>query len=135
RPRDGASAPTRAAAAGSSPGRAFTVPRRWEARRTGARVVVRAPGRGAPPIRDHVLGPDGTPWEEPPVPAFRIWPVAKCVDSIIRLIVKRRKQALLPWFVGPLLNLDRVLGSWIGDRVLTRCVPPLPGPTKATQRE
>jgi hypothetical protein len=76
------------------------------------------------PLRSNVLGPDGRPWAEPPPPPFRIWPLEKCVDRLVRLIVKRRAEALLPWFAGPLLTLDHLLGSWLGNLILTRKFPP-----------
>jgi hypothetical protein len=50
--------------------------------------------------------------------------VEKCVDRIVRLIVKRRRQALLPGVAGPLFTLDRIFGSWIGDRILAAKFPP-----------
>jgi hypothetical protein len=50
--------------------------------------------------------------------------VEKCVDRVVRLIVRRRKQAMLPWFTGPLLALDQCLGNWIGDTVLAAKFPP-----------
>ena len=40
------------------------------------------------------------------------------------LIVKRRKQALLPAIVGPLLWLDQSVGCLIGDAVLRAKFPP-----------
>lgn len=97
---------------------------RLELARDGVHVGVVAPGFVDTPLREHVLGPDGKPWPQPPAPPFRIWPVEKCVDRVVRLIVKRRKQALLPWFIGPLLALDHLVGCWIGDFVLQRRFPP-----------
>jgi NAD(P)-dependent dehydrogenase (short-subunit alcohol dehydrogenase family) len=91
--------------------------------RDGVHVGVVSPAFVDTPLRVNVLGADGKPWPEPP-PPFRIWPVEKCVDRIIRLIVRRRRQVLLPWFAGPLLNLDRLLGSWIGNFLLARKFPP-----------
>ena len=70
-----------------------------------------------------MLAADGKPWPEPPPPPFRVWPVAKVVDRIVRLIVKRRREALLPWFAGPLLLLDKLLGNWLGDAILKRRFP------------
>ena len=52
------------------------------------------------------------------------WPVAAVVDKVMRLIVKRRREVLVPWLAGPLLLLDKLLGSWIGDRILKRKFPP-----------
>jgi NAD(P)-dependent dehydrogenase (short-subunit alcohol dehydrogenase family) len=97
---------------------------RLELKRAGVHVGIVSPGFVDTPLRENVLSPDGTPWKEPPPPPFRIWPVEKCVDRIIRLIVKRRAQALLPAFCGPLLALDGVLGRWIGDMILTWGFPP-----------
>jgi NAD(P)-dependent dehydrogenase (short-subunit alcohol dehydrogenase family) len=87
-------------------------------------VGVLAPAYVDTPLRDNVLGPDGKPWPEQPAPPFRIWPVEKCVDRLIRLIVRRRAEELLPGFTGPLLTLDRVLGSWIGNALLRYNYPP-----------
>jgi len=86
----------------------------------GIHVGIVSPGFVDTPLRERVLGPDGQPWEKPPPPPFRIWPVEKCVDRIINLIVKRKAQALLPGFVGPLLALDEALNGWLGDRFLAR---------------
>jgi NAD(P)-dependent dehydrogenase (short-subunit alcohol dehydrogenase family) len=97
---------------------------RLELRPDGVHVGVVSPGFVDTPLRERVLGPDGQPWATPPDPPFRIWPVEKCVDRVVRLIVKRRKQALLPAFVGPLLWLDQAVGSWIGDAVLRAKFPP-----------
>jgi NAD(P)-dependent dehydrogenase (short-subunit alcohol dehydrogenase family) len=92
--------------------------------RDGVHVGVVAPGFVDTPLRQRVLGPDGKPWPKQPQPPFRIWPVEKCVDRVIRLLVKRRSQALLPAFVGPVLWLDQILYCWIGDEVLKRKFPP-----------
>ena len=43
----------------------------------------------------------------------------------MKLIVKRRAEALLPAFTGPLLVLDKVLGSRIGDALLANFPPEL----------
>lgn len=97
---------------------------RLELARDGVHVGVVSPGFVDTPLRDHVIGPDGKPWPEPPPPPFRIWPVDKCVDRIVQLIARRRKQALLPWFIGPLLAVDQLLGEHIGDRILAWKFPP-----------
>jgi NAD(P)-dependent dehydrogenase (short-subunit alcohol dehydrogenase family) len=81
----------------------------------GIHVGVVSPGFVDTPLRERVLGPDGRPWARPPAPPFRVWPVEKCVDRVVRLIVKRKPQALLPWFVGPLLALDEAAGGRLGD--------------------
>ena len=95
-----------------------------ELARDGVHVGVVSPAFVDTPLRSNVLGPDGKPWAVPPPPPFRVWPVEKCVDRILRLIVKRKRQALMPWFTGPLLVIDEILGRVIGDRILTRRFPP-----------
>jgi NAD(P)-dependent dehydrogenase (short-subunit alcohol dehydrogenase family) len=97
---------------------------RVELRRDGVHVGVVSPGFVDTPLRNHVIGADGKPWPEPPPPPFRIWPVQKCVDRIVRLIVRRRPEALLPGFTGPLLGLEHFLGPSLGDAILARQFPP-----------
>lgn len=96
---------------------------RLELRRDGVHVGVVSPGFVDTPLRERVLGTDGRPWAKPPDPPFRIWPVDKCVDRVVRLILRRRRKALLPAFTGPLLALDHLLGDWIGDRIVERAFP------------
>jgi NAD(P)-dependent dehydrogenase (short-subunit alcohol dehydrogenase family) len=107
-----------------------------ELARDGVHVGVVSPAFVDTPLRVNVLGPNGQPWPEPPPPPFRIWPVQKCVDRIVRLIVKRRRQALMPWFTGPLLILDEMLGRNIGNRILARSFPPdtTPAPAHPAER-
>jgi NAD(P)-dependent dehydrogenase (short-subunit alcohol dehydrogenase family) len=95
-----------------------------ELARDGVHVGVVSPAFVDTPLRDNVLGADGKPWPIPPPPPFRVWPVERCVDRIIRLIVKRRRQTLMPWFTGPLLGLDDMLGRGIGNRILLWKFPP-----------
>jgi NAD(P)-dependent dehydrogenase (short-subunit alcohol dehydrogenase family) len=97
---------------------------RLELKRDGVHVGVVYPGFVDTPLRENVLRPDGRTWPEPPAPPFRIWPVEKCVDRILRLIVKRRAQALLPAFTGPLLTLDDMMRRHLGDWILARQFPP-----------
>jgi len=99
---------------------------RLEVASDGVHVGVVSPAFVDTPLRSNVLAADGKPWSEPPPPPFRVWPVAKVVDRIMRLIIKRRREALLPWFTGPLLQLDKLLGGWIGDEILKRKFPPEP---------
>jgi NAD(P)-dependent dehydrogenase (short-subunit alcohol dehydrogenase family) len=97
---------------------------RLELSRDGVHVGVVAPGFVDTPLRERVLGPDGNPWPQPPPPPFRVWPVDKCARRIVRLIVRRQAEALIPWITGPLLALDRTLGGWLGDLILKRKFPP-----------
>jgi hypothetical protein len=46
------------------------------------------------------------------------------VDRVLKLLVKRQKEALLPWFIGPLLHLDQGAGGVVGDFVLRNRFPP-----------
>jgi dehydrogenase/reductase SDR family protein 7B len=78
-------------------------------------VGVVSPGFVATPLRQRVLDARGQPWPTPPSPPFRIWPVEKCVERIIRLLVKRKPRALLPAFVIPFLALDEITGGRLGD--------------------
>lgn len=97
---------------------------RVELKSDGVHVGVVSPGFVDTPLRHRVIGPNGEVWSQPPDPPFRVWPVEKCVDRVIRLLVKRRRQALLPAFSGPMLQVDDVLGQRIGDWILGRCFPP-----------
>ncbi len=97
---------------------------RLELARDGVHVGVVSPAFVATPLRVNVLGPDGKPYDVPPPPPFRVWPVETCVDRIVRLLVKRQRQTLMPWFTGPLMVIDEMLGRAIGDRLLMRRFPP-----------
>ncbi len=94
----------------------------------GVHVGVVSPGHVDTALRDRVLGPDGNPYATPPPAPFRVWPVEKCVDRIIQLIVERRPELLLPGFVRPLLAVDDLIGPWLGDRWLTRRIARAPLP-------
>ncbi len=91
---------------------------RFELAPHGIHVGVVSPGFVDTPLRENVLGPDGRPWEKPPPPPFRVWPVEKCVNRIVRVLRKRRSQALLPGYIAPLLALDHLVGNWIGNWIL-----------------
>jgi NAD(P)-dependent dehydrogenase (short-subunit alcohol dehydrogenase family) len=93
---------------------------RLELRAEGVHVGVVSPGFVDTPLRFRVLGPDGRPWPAPPPHPFRVWSVERCVDRIQHVLLRRRREALLPWFVGPLLALEQVVGGWLGDLYLGR---------------
>lgn len=81
----------------------------------GVHVGIVAPGFVDTPLRERVLGPHGQPWlDQPPLP-FRLWPVDRCVDCIVQVLQKRKAEVLLPPFVRPLLALEEVVGTWLGD--------------------
>jgi NAD(P)-dependent dehydrogenase (short-subunit alcohol dehydrogenase family) len=94
----------------------------------GVHVGVVSPGHVDTAARERVLGPDGNPYATPPPAPFRVWPVEKCVDRIVQLIVERRAEILLPGIVRPLLAVDDILGPWLGDRWLTRRMARAPLP-------
>ena len=85
---------------------------RVELASAGVHVGILAPAFVDTPLREAVLGADGKPLAAPS--DFRLWPVEKCVDSLIRLIVRRQRQATLPWFIGPVLALDDLTNGWAG---------------------
>ncbi len=95
-----------------------------ELKREGVHVGVVAPGFVETPILQKVLGPNGEPWDQPPPLPFRKHSVEKCVDCVLTCILKRRREVLLPWSVGPLFLLDRLFGSQIGDATLRSKFPP-----------
>jgi NAD(P)-dependent dehydrogenase (short-subunit alcohol dehydrogenase family) len=93
---------------------------RQELAADGVHVGLLAPGFVDTPLRDKVLGPDGQTWDSPPALPFRLWPLEKCVDRLVRLVARRQNEALLPAFVRPLLALDLLLAGRLGDRILSR---------------
>jgi dehydrogenase/reductase SDR family member 7B len=97
---------------------------RLEVEPLGVHVGLVSPAFVDTPLRANVLAADGQPWAEPPRPPFRVRPVEKVVDRIVRLIVRRRREALIPWLAGPLLIVDKLLGGSLGDRILQRRFPP-----------
>lgn len=90
----------------------------------GVHVGVVSPGFVDTPLRQRVLDSKGRTWPTPPTPPFRIWPVEKCVDRVVQLIVKRKPQALLRAFLRPLLAFDEISGGRLGDWYLGRKFDP-----------
>src|SRR5262249_46163033 len=100
----------------------------------GVHVGVVSPGHVATPLRERVLGPDGRPWPAPPATPFRVWPVEKIADRLVRLILRRKAEALVPGVVGPLLALEAIIGPWLGDRVIGRRFRRYPLPEAGGER-
>ncbi|MGL4552035.1 MAG: SDR family NAD(P)-dependent oxidoreductase, partial [Gemmataceae bacterium] len=96
----------------------------------GVHVGIIAPGHVDTPLRARVLGPAGHPWPTPPPAPFRVWPLGLLVEKVVRLIESRSAEVLLPGFVGPLLALDHLVGTWLGDRWLSRRVANAPLPER-----
>ncbi len=89
---------------------------RLELAADGVHVGVVSPGFVDTPLRQRVLDGSGRTWPTPPTPPFRIWPVEKCVDRIIRLIIKRKAQALVARpFITLAVALDELTGGRLGD--------------------
>jgi NAD(P)-dependent dehydrogenase (short-subunit alcohol dehydrogenase family) len=88
---------------------------RLELAADGVHVGVVSPGFVNTPLRERVLDSSGRLWQTPPVPPLRVWPVEKCVDRLMNLLLKRKSEALLPGFVRPLLALDEMTGGRLGD--------------------
>ncbi len=105
---------------------------RMELSHDGVHVGVFSPGFVATPLREKVLGPDGQVYTSPPALPFRLWPLERCVDRLVRLILRRQNEALLPGYVAPLLALEQLFGGGVADRLLLRrfqaCNPPDPLP-------
>jgi NAD(P)-dependent dehydrogenase (short-subunit alcohol dehydrogenase family) len=94
----------------------------------GIHVGIFSPGHVATPLRERVWRGDGLHWAIAPPQPFRIWPVEKCVDGIVKLLRRRRREVLLPRFVGFLLGLDRLIGPWLGDWIIGRQFRKVPLP-------
>jgi NAD(P)-dependent dehydrogenase (short-subunit alcohol dehydrogenase family) len=86
----------------------------------GVHVGIFASGFVDTPLRERVLGPDGNPLPTSPILPFRVWPLEKVVDALVRQIVQRKREVLFPRFVRPLLALDTLVGGKLGDRYLMR---------------
>jgi NAD(P)-dependent dehydrogenase (short-subunit alcohol dehydrogenase family) len=98
---------------------------RLELKREGVHVGVVSPGFVDTPLRNRVLNRRGETWDQPPPLPFRLWPTERIVDLTVRLIARRRAQAVLPWYIKQLSLLDRLIGSWIGNWLLRRRFPPV----------
>ena len=86
----------------------------------GVNVGVVSPGFVDTPLRQRVLGPDGHPWKSPPPPPFRVWPVEKCVDCIMKVLLQRRWQGAVAVVRRSAPRSGSGVGGWLGDRYLGR---------------
>jgi NAD(P)-dependent dehydrogenase (short-subunit alcohol dehydrogenase family) len=107
---------------------------RQELKPAGVHVGILSPGHVETPLRHRVRGPDGNPWPAPPPTPFRVWPLSACVERIERLLLLRKAEEVLPAFVPPMLALEQLAGSWLGDRLIARRfakapLPLTPGPS------
>jgi NAD(P)-dependent dehydrogenase (short-subunit alcohol dehydrogenase family) len=93
---------------------------RMELAADGVHVGVLAPGFVDTPLRENVIGPDGRRYDRAPGLPFRLWPLDRCIDRLVRLLVRRQHEALLPGFVRPLLAFEQLLGGALGDGLLIR---------------
>lgn len=95
-----------------------------ELKREGVHVGIVSPGYIETPILAKVLRPDGKPWDPPPPLPYRALPVERCVDTILNVIRRRRREGVLPWWQQLFFLLDRLFGFVISDRVLLRTFTP-----------
>lgn len=86
----------------------------------GVHVGIFASGFVDTPLRERVLGPDGNPLPTSPILPFRVWPLDRVVDALVRQIVQRKREVLFPRYVRPLLAFDTLIGGKLGDRYLMR---------------
>ncbi|MSR31392.1 MAG: SDR family oxidoreductase [Gemmataceae bacterium] len=93
---------------------------RMEVALLGIHVGVVSTGFVDTPLRNQVLGGNGSVLPDSTKLPFRLWPLETCVKMTINLIEKRKREALLPWFVRPLFAFDVATGGKLGDRYLGR---------------
>ncbi len=91
---------------------------RLEVARKGVHIGIVATGFVDTPLRNQVLGGDGEILKTAPALPFRLWPLEKCVNMVIDLMLKRKREALLPWFMRALFTIDVMNNGKMGDRFL-----------------
>jgi len=96
---------------------------RLELEPEGVHVGLVSPAFVDTPLRSNVLAADGKPWPEPPQPPFRVRPVGKVVDRIVRLLVRRQREALIPGWRGRCWSWTSS-SALARDRILRRRFPP-----------
>ena len=91
---------------------------RMEVDRDGVHIGVISTGFIDTPLRQRILGGDGKVLTKTPVLPFRLWPLEKCIAVVMKVILKRQRDAIFPGFVRPLLGFDPINFGRMGDRYL-----------------
>lgn len=91
---------------------------RMEVDRDGVHIGVISTGFIDTPLRQRILGGDGKVLDKTPVLPFRLWPLEKCIEVVMKVIVKRQRDAIFPGFIRPLLGFDPINYGRMGDRYL-----------------
>ncbi len=91
---------------------------RMEVDRDGVHIGVISTGFIDTPLRQRILGGDGKVLDKTPVLPFRLWPLEKCIAVVMKVILKRQRDAIFPGFVRPLLGFDPINFGRMGDRYL-----------------
>lgn len=94
-----------------------------ELKRDGVHVGVVSPAYVETPILNKVWRADGKPWNKPPSIPYEVQPVEKCVDAVLRCLIKRRREEFLPRSNRFLLALDKLFGGWFGDWMVRKKFP------------
>lgn len=93
---------------------------RIEVERDGVHIGVISTGFVDTPLRNRILGGDGKVLENPPPLPFKLWPLEKCMEIVMQVILKRQRDAIFPRFIRPLLGFDPINHGKMGDRYLKR---------------
>lgn len=91
---------------------------RMEVERDGVHIGIISTGFIDTPLRQQVLGGDGKVLEKTPLLPFRLWPLEKCMNIVMKVILKRQRDAIFPGFIRPLLGFDSINYGKMGDRYL-----------------
>lgn len=93
---------------------------RMEVDRDGVHIGVISTGFIDTPLRQRILGGDGKVLAKTPVLPFRLWPLEKCMEVVMKVILKRQRDAIFPGFIRPLLGFDPINYGKMGDRYLRK---------------